>query len=211
MCRGGATFLQRHLVPTAAVALIMIKECYANTFIINIYILQLYSIFMQQKKQELTLPKKAIILAGGLGTRLRPLTLTVPKPLIPISENKVLVDLVIDILAKYGVKDVYLAISYLKNKFEDYFKDKRDLDVKIHYLHESTPMGTAGPLLILKNEKRQKELDDTFIMVNGDNLFNLDFRKKLKKAGFLRRDSRMKERKKYGLKKARRRPQWAKR
>ncbi|MBS3157656.1 nucleotidyltransferase family protein [Candidatus Woesearchaeota archaeon] len=133
---------------------------------------------MQQKKQAIAnLPKKAIILAGGLGTRLRPLTLTVPKPLIPINESKVLVDLVIDILKKNNVKEVYLSISYLKNKFEDYFKHKKELGVKIHYLHEETPMGTAGPLLILKKENRQKELNETFIMVNGDNLFNLDFKK----------------------------------
>ncbi len=137
---------------------------------------------MQQKRQDLTLPKKAIILAGGLGTRLRPLTLTIPKPLIPLDDKgKTLTEYVLDILKKYGVKEAYLSISYLGHKMEEYFGEGKNSEkkfgVKVNYLTEKNPLGTAGPLLILKKENRQKELDDTFIMVNGDNLFNLDFKK----------------------------------
>lgn len=139
---------------------------------------------MQQKKKEqdqsVNLPKKAIILAGGLGTRLRPLTLTIPKPLIDIN-GRTLTEHILDILKKHGVKEVYLSISYLGHKIEEYFgspeESKKRFGVKINYLTEEKPMGTAGPLLILKKEKREQELNETFVMLNGDNLFSLDFKK----------------------------------
>lgn len=135
---------------------------------------------MQQKKHGIDLPKKAIILAGGLGTRLRPLTLTIPKPLIDVN-GRTLTDHILDILKKYGMKEVYLSISYLGHKIQEYFGNKnnseKNFGVKVNYLLEKHPLGTAGPLLILKKENRQKELNNTFIMVNGDNLFNLDFKK----------------------------------
>lgn len=113
--------------------------------------------------------KKAVVLAGGLGTRLRPLTYKTPKPLIPI-HGKTLTEHVFDILKKFGVKEVFLSLCYKAEEIKDYFGDGSKFGLKISYLIEKEPMGTAGPLLLNK-------IDETFIMLNGDNLFNLDFEK----------------------------------
>jgi NDP-sugar pyrophosphorylase family protein len=111
---------------------------------------------------------KAIILAGGKGTRLRPLTNDIPKALIPIGK-KTLTDLVIDILNKYNIKDIILSIAYKKEKIKEYFKEKN-----ISYIEEPKPLGTAGPLIILNNQNKQ--LDETFFVINGDNLFNVNLK-----------------------------------
>jgi len=79
--------------------------------------------------------KTAVILSGGLGTRLRPLTLEMPKALIPV-QGKSLTEQVIDKVKESGVKTVYLSIGYMSDKIEEYF-DKLDLGVKINYIVES--------------------------------------------------------------------------
>ena len=113
---------------------------------------------------------RAVILAGGLGTRLRPLTYEIPKPLIPV-HGKTLTEHVFDILKKWGVNEVYLSISYMPDKIKQYFGDGSKFRLNIKYVVEKEPMGTAGPLILLD------KFDSTFIMVNGDNLFNLNFKK----------------------------------
>jgi NDP-sugar pyrophosphorylase family protein len=124
---------------------------------------------------------KAIILAGGQGTRLRPLTYEIPKALIPVNDKN-LTELVLDILKKYNITEVILSIAYLKEKIIDYFKSGEKHNLSISYLEENTPLGTAGPLIILNQKNEQ--IKETFFMVNGDNLFNvnlnemLDFHKK---------------------------------
>jgi NDP-sugar pyrophosphorylase family protein len=126
---------------------------------------------------------KAIILAGGEGTRLRPLTYKIPKALIPV-RDKTLTELVFDILKKYGIKDMILSVAYLREKVMDYFKDGREFGLNISYVEEPELLGTAGPLIILN--KQNKPLKETFFMLNGDNLFDinlkemLDFHKKNK-------------------------------
>lgn len=112
---------------------------------------------------------KAVILAGGLGTRLRPVTLEIPKALIPI-QGKTLTEHVIDILKKAGVDTVYLSIGYLHEKISDYFKDGSNFGIKIKYIIESEPLGTGGWMHIIPKE----ELSENFFVVNGDNLFDLD-------------------------------------
>jgi len=114
--------------------------------------------------------KKAIILAGGEGTRLRPMTYNIPKSLVPM-QGKTLTELVLDILKKYEVKDIVLSIGYLAKKMQEYFKDGKKFGVNISYCIEKKPKGTAGPLILLPKYK------ETFLMMNGDNLFNLDFEK----------------------------------
>ncbi len=114
-------------------------------------------------------PRKAIILAGGQGTRLRPLTYNIPKALIPV-QGKTLTEHVLDVLKRFGVKDITLSVCYMADKVKSYFKDGSKFGVKIDYIIEEKPMGTAGPLILMK------KLDETFIMINGDNLFNLNFK-----------------------------------
>ncbi|MFC1704861.1 NDP-sugar synthase [Nanoarchaeota archaeon] len=114
--------------------------------------------------------KKAIILAGGKGTRLRPLTYKVPKALVPL-QGRTLTDLALDIFKKFEVKEIVLSVCYLADQVREYFGDGSKFGFEISYVEEKTAMGTAGPLLLLP------KLDETFIMINGDNLFNLDFEK----------------------------------
>ena len=121
---------------------------------------------------------KAIILAGGKGTRLRPLTYKIPKALIPV-QGKTLTEHVLDIYKKAGIDDFLFSTSYLADKVQEYFGSGENFGSKISYLHEEEPMGTAGPLMILKN--RNNTLDDNFFMSNGDNLFALDLKDMLSK------------------------------
>lgn len=126
---------------------------------------------------------KAVILAGGKGTRLRPLTYAIPKPLLPINERPMLEHIIL-YLKRYGITDIYLTIGYLGYQIKTYFNDGSELGVNIKYIEEKKPLGTAGCLNLIKDE-----LDDTFILIGGDNLSTLDlakfieFHKKSKSVG----------------------------
>ncbi|MFH1432693.1 MAG: nucleotidyltransferase family protein [archaeon] len=126
---------------------------------------------------------KAVILAGGKGTRLRPLTYAIPKPLLPINERPMLEHIIL-YLKRYGITDIYLTIGYLGYQIKTYFNDGKDLGVNIKYIEEKKPLGTAGCLNLIKDV-----LDDTFILIGGDNLTTLDlakfidFHKKSKSVG----------------------------
>ncbi len=109
---------------------------------------------------------KAVILAGGLGTRLRPLTLEIPKPLIPV-QGRTLTEHVMDLLKEAGVTEVYLAIGYLKEQIKDYFGNGKKFGLKIMYIEEDVPLGTAGWM------KRIPKIKGDFFVINGDNLFDI--------------------------------------
>lgn len=109
---------------------------------------------------------KALILAGGLGTRLRPLTLKMPKPLVPLL-GKPLVSHIIDPLPE-EVDTVILAVSYMKDALEDYFRS-HDIGRELVLVNEDAPLGTGGAV---KNVSRY--LDDTFIAFNGDVICSID-------------------------------------
>ena len=114
---------------------------------------------------------KAIILAGGLGTRLKPFTEVIPKPLLPIGEKSVL-EIQIDRLKKFGFDEIYLATNYKSDYIENFFGDGSRYGVKLTISKEEIPLGTAGPLLLLKDQ-----LKEPFIVMNGDILSLIDFSK----------------------------------
>lgn len=114
---------------------------------------------------------KAVILAGGLGTRLRPLTLTRPKHLLPIA-NRPHIDHVFELLQRHGVKEVVLLTSYLADAFKDAAARAVDVGMRVHLAHEPEPLGTAGAL---KNAEDHVG-DDTFVAFNGDILTDVDLR-----------------------------------
>jgi NDP-mannose synthase len=114
---------------------------------------------------------KAVILAGGLGTRLRPLTEVVPKPLLPVGGHSVL-EISMGKLKKYGFDEIFIATNYKSEMFESYFGDGSKLGVKIIYSQEDKPLGTAGPLKLLKDN-----LNEPFLVIYGDILTSLDFGK----------------------------------
>jgi mannose-1-phosphate guanylyltransferase len=115
-------------------------------------------------------PRKAVILCGGKGTRLRPITQEIPKPLIPV-HGKPLVEHLIDLFKKYDIKDIVLSVGYKKEKIMQHFGDGTQLGVNISYIEEAeeSPLGTAGPL-----RKARELLTDTFIVTNGDELKDIN-------------------------------------
>ena len=110
----------------------------------------------------------AVILVGGEGTRLRPLTYGMPKPMVPVV-NRPFLEHTLAYLNNYGVKNVILTLSYLPEVIQDYFGDGSNSGVRLNYAIEDTPLGTAGAV---KNVERY--LDGTFIVLNGDVFTALD-------------------------------------
>lgn len=112
---------------------------------------------------------KAVIMAGGLGTRLKPFTQIIPKPLLPVGEKSVL-EITIQKMREQGVEEVILAVNYRSDLFESYFGDGSKFGIRISYSKEKQRMGTAGPLGLVK-----KRLSRPFLVMNGDILTSMDF------------------------------------
>jgi mannose-1-phosphate guanylyltransferase len=110
----------------------------------------------------------AIILVGGSGTRLQPLTYDLPKSMVPIL-NKPFMEYTIAYLKQFGVEDIILTLSYLPEVIQDYFGDGRKFGVRLTYCVEKEPMGTAGAV-----KNAEQYLDSTFIVLNGDIFTDLD-------------------------------------
>jgi dTDP-glucose pyrophosphorylase len=112
---------------------------------------------------------KVILMVGGMGTRLRPLTNDRPKPLLEVG-NKPILETIIANFAKYGFKNIILSVNYKSQMIEDYFGDGSKFGVSIDYVHEDKRMGTAGALSLMK-----EQLTEPFFVMNGDLLTNVNF------------------------------------
>lgn len=111
-----------------------------------------------------SLPKKAVILCGGIGTRFRPITYEIPKALIPV-HGKPIVEHLIELFKKYEIKDIILCVGYLKDRIKDYFGDGSRFGTRISYIEEEEALGTAGPI-----KKAKDMLKEPFFVTNGDEL-----------------------------------------
>ena len=126
-------------------------------------------IFLKIKKKH----NKIIIMAGGRGMRLRPLTKDIPKPMLKVGGKPILQN-IIEKFKSLGYENIILCVNYKSKIIKEYFGDGKRFGVNIDYVHEKVRMGTAGALSLLK-----KKPTEPFFVVNGDLLTNLDFEKML--------------------------------
>lgn len=115
------------------------------------------------------LPMQALIMAGGEGQRLRPITLETPKPMIPVGDKPIL-EHNISRLSQYGISSFYISVKYLRDKIMDYFGDGQDRKLNIQYVVEDEPLGTIGSLSLI-DELRFNHV----LVMNADVLTNIDF------------------------------------
>ncbi len=115
------------------------------------------------------LPLTAVIMAGGFGNRLRPLTQNTPKPMLKIGDFPIL-EINIKRLVQYGIRDIFICVNYLKEQIMDYFQDGSKWGCHIHYIEENQPLGTIGALSLIQKIQHQH-----ILLFNADLLSNIDF------------------------------------
>ncbi len=111
---------------------------------------------------------KAVILAGGKGSRLAPYTKVIPKPLMPIGDMPIM-EVLLHQIKRAGVDEVIISVGHMASLLRAFFQEGERFGLSIRYSYEQTPLGTAGPLALVDG------LDDTFLVMNGDVLTTLDF------------------------------------
>ena len=125
--------------------------------------------FVDDLVRAYELPLTAVVMAGGFGTRLRPLTDTTPKPMLPIGDRPML-ERTIEQLKNTGIRRVSLTTHYKADVISDHFGDGKDFGVAINYVHEDQPLGTAGAIRLLE------VVDEPLLVINGDILTHVDYR-----------------------------------
>lgn len=121
------------------------------------------------RKTKTLLPLTALIMAGGRGERLRPVTDITPKPMLEIG-GKPIIEYNIDRLIAFGIRDIYISVKHLKNKIIDYFGDGSSKGINIKYLEEDEPLGTLGALSSIDSI-----VHEDILVMNSDLLTNIDF------------------------------------
>jgi mannose-1-phosphate guanylyltransferase/phosphomannomutase len=111
---------------------------------------------------------KAVIMAGGEGTRLRPLTSNIPKPMMPLA-NKPMMEHVVELLRRHGFTDIVVTLAFLPQAIRTYFGDGSEFGVRMRYASEETPLGTAGSV-----RNAMAELNESFLVISGDVLTDID-------------------------------------
>ena len=114
-------------------------------------------------------PNCVVLMAGGLGTRLRPLTVETPKPMLTVGSRPIL-ETILDSFSRYGFRRFYFSVNYKAEKIREYFKDGSQYGVNISYLSEKDRLGTAGALSLLP-----QDISEPIIVMNGDLLTNVNF------------------------------------
>ncbi len=107
-------------------------------------------------------------MAGGEGSRLRPLTIGRPKPLVPVV-NKAVMAHILDLLKSHGITEIIVTVRYMAAAIQDFFEDGRSLGMQLTYTVEEMPLGTAGSV-----KNAAAFLDDTFLVISGDALTDID-------------------------------------
>ncbi|WP_287585764.1 nucleotidyltransferase family protein [Candidatus Borrarchaeum sp.] len=111
---------------------------------------------------------KAVVLAGGLGTRLRPLTYVMPKAMLPVGDKPIIEHIIVYLASFQMIDEIIIATAYLGRYIEDYLNEGEDWDISIKYARGKRPLGTAGQL-----KTAESFIDDTFVLINGDILIEV--------------------------------------
>src|SRR3954470_2294374 len=111
---------------------------------------------------------KAVIMAGGEGSRLRPLTSNQPKPMLPLA-NKPMMEHIVSLLKRHGFDDIVVTLAFMPNAIRTYFGDGSEFGVRMVYATEEQPLGTAGSV-----RNAMDELDERFLVISGDVLTDID-------------------------------------
>src|SRR5579871_1024388 len=111
---------------------------------------------------------KAVVMAGGEGSRLRPLTLGRPKPMVP-TVNRPVMEHILLLLKRHGITEVVVTVQYMARVIQDYFGDGAALGMRLHYSVEDVPLGTAGSV-----KQAAHLLDETVLVLSGDALTDID-------------------------------------
>ena len=111
---------------------------------------------------------KAVIMAGGEGTRLRPLTSNAPKPMMPLV-NEPMMEHIVRLLKQHGFDEIVVTLAFMANNIRSYFGDGSDFGVRMVYCTEETPLGTAGSV-----RNAIDQLDERFLVISGDVLTDVD-------------------------------------
>jgi dTDP-glucose pyrophosphorylase len=126
-------------------------------------------VYHNEEQEVSKLDTPVVIMAGGKGTRLKPVTNIIPKPLIPLGD-KPIIELIADSFAKAGVTDFFVSVNYKKEMIKRYFDEIPQKKYKMHYFEENEPLGTGGSLHLLNGK-----LNKTFFVTNCDILINQDY------------------------------------
>jgi len=126
-------------------------------------------LLLDELLKEKEYPNKVVLMVGGLGTRLRPLTEETPKPLLKVG-GKPILETIIENFKKYGFKNFVFCVNYKAHMIEEYFKNGKKFGVNIEYVYEKERMGTAGALSLLNKIPKEP-----FFVMNGDLLTNINF------------------------------------
>lgn len=129
---------------------------------------------LEELIERKSLENPVIIMAGGEGKRLRPLTANSPKPMLRIGDKPIL-EIILEQCIEAGFSEFYLAVNYLKEQIQDYFEDGARWQVQIQYLEENKPLGTAGALSLIPQMPSQ-----SFLVLNGDVLTRVDYSRLLR-------------------------------
>src|SRR5688500_12146819 len=111
---------------------------------------------------------KSVIIVVSVGSRLRPLTIRRPKPMVPVADRPAIVH-IIELLKKYGITEVVITLQYLATVIQEYLGDGSQYGIKIHYTVEESPLGTAGSV-----RQGSEGRDETFMGISGDGLAGFD-------------------------------------
>lgn len=118
---------------------------------------------------EINILEQAVIIAGGLGTRLGSITKNIPKPMVKVGGVPFL-EIIIKNLKKYGIRHITIAVGFCADQIVNYFEDGRKFGVEVDYSYEEEPAGTGGFLIL-----GQHLLEENFLVINGDTLFDFDY------------------------------------